>query len=145
VIRTTLLFLTFLLSAALFTSCGSLAGAGAPNAAGALGELPGDWRVTEIGGKGLVDGVELSLAFGQDGAFTGESGVNRLRATYTAQGEGLSFAPVMATRMAGLPELMEQEQRLLNALEETRSFTLQGGQLGLVDGAGVTLLLARRR
>lgn len=144
-IRSALLLVALLLPATLITGCGSLSGAGAPSVDGSLGELPGDWRVMELHGEMLVDGAELSLSFDEDGAFSGESGVNRLRATYTETDGGLVFSPVLATRMAGRPELMEQEELLLDALERTRSFTLRSGRLGLIDGAGITLLAARRR
>lgn len=144
VIRTALLLLALVSFAALFSGCATTAGGGSGAEAPAP-VIEGEWVVTEIDGKRLVAGTEAVLAFGPDGAFSGDSGVNRLRASYGLEGGRLQLTEVMATRMAGPPELMDQESRLLAALRQARAVQVSGEQLSLVDGEGVVLVVASAR
>lgn len=141
-LRTLALLVTLSLLAPLFTACASTP---SESSEGAAPSPVGPWLVTEIGGTGMIPGVEVTLDLGEDGGLSGSTGVNRLRATFERTGSGLTLSPVMTTRMAGRPELMEQEQRLLRSLEGVRGYSIEGGQLRLQDGEGAALVVARRR
>jgi heat shock protein HslJ len=52
---------------------------------------------------------------------------------------------MLATRMAGPPELMEQESRLMAALEAAQGSSVEGDRLRLMDGGGEVLLVSWRR
>ncbi len=105
--------------------------------------IVGSWEVTGYNnGKeavvSVVSGSTITAAFGQDLTLTGDSGVNTYRTTYTTS-EGapgttdISISPPAGTLKAGPPELMEQEQRYLRALESAATYTLQGDALVLRD------------
>lgn len=107
--------------------------------------IVGAWQVTGYNnGKeavvSLVAGSEITAAFGEDLTLTGDSGVNTYRTSYettpgTGGAAGISIAPPASTLKAGPPELMEQEQRYLRALESAETYTIQAGRLELRDGS----------
>jgi heat shock protein HslJ len=102
-------------------------------------ELGGSfWSVTGYNnGKEAVVSVaadsELTLEFGSDGQVSGSAGVNTFSGTYEYDGNTLSFGPLATTRMAGPPELMEQETLYLTALEASVSWEVVSGLLYLRD------------
>jgi heat shock protein HslJ len=143
-LKNTLLLTSLALSAALLPSCAGT-GEGSPGAESSSPAVQGEWLVSEIEGKRMVGETEVVLTFGPDGSFSADSGVNRLRASYTVDGAALQFSEMLATRMAGPPELMEQESRLMAALEAAQGSSVEGDRLRLMDGGGEVLLVSRRR
>jgi heat shock protein HslJ len=107
-------------------------------------ELAGTrWQARGINdGKGavvsLVAGSEVTLEFAEDGGATGSAGCNRYRATWTGEGTKLRFGPPAATRRAcAEAEVMQQEQRFLDALTRVATARVEGDRLELrtADGA----------
>jgi heat shock protein HslJ len=144
-IRNTLLLSSLSFSVALLPGCAG-AGEGSPSVETASPAVQGEWVVGELDGKQMVGDTEVVLTFGPGGSFSGDSGVNRLRAGYTLEGDVLELSEILATRMAGAPELMEQESRLMAALEAARGVLVTGDdRLRLVDGGGEVLLVSLRR
>ena len=98
------------------------------------------WKLTEVNGQpiAVTDGLrEPSLVLqGQDYRFAGSGGVNRLMGGYTLDGDSLTFSNAASTMMAGPPEAMAQEQTIVAALPNVRSFAIAGDQLTLLGGAG---------
>jgi heat shock protein HslJ/uncharacterized lipoprotein YbaY len=97
------------------------------------------WSATGVnngagGVTGLVSGSEITARFGIDGRITGNAGINTYGATYTIDGAAMSIGPVRTTRMAGEPDVMEQERQFLEALGRVAEFTLdEEGRLELRD------------
>ena len=85
------------------------------------------WVVETIGGVPTTD-PRPSFSLTEEGLLTGTTGVNRLVGTYVAEDERIRIDAGM-TRMAGRPEAMDQERRLLRALEGWQSFRLADGRL----------------
>ncbi len=137
-----MVFAPILLSLLCLFGCAAAADAGEAGGVGAA-ELTGDWLVEEIDGKPLLSEAEVTLTFGPEGAFSGDSGVNRLRSSYRLEGGLLQLSEIMATRMAGPPELMEQESRLMAALGQARAAQVNGDGLRLLDAAGGVRVVAR--
>jgi heat shock protein HslJ len=75
---------------------------------------------------------------------SGMAGVNRFSGTYTMEGESLKFGPLLATKMAGPPELNELEIRYLRALERTAMWRLDGDELELRTGPRVVARFAAK-
>lgn len=146
--RARLLKLLLLIAAApalaLVTSCGTLAGGGAPDASPSSGSITGDWTVESLNGHGVLEGVTLSFRFDEGGGFSANGGVNRVRSEYSIDGAAVGFSELLSTRMAGRPELMDQEQELIDAIEGARGIRIQDGRLELFDADGQRLLAARR-
>ena len=81
-------------------------------------DLAGTWRFTALEGA-QVDGARRAtpwLTFDGDGQVFGLAGVNRVRGTWRLDGATLTFGPVVSTLMAGPPEAMTCEHRVLELL-----------------------------
>ena len=98
------------------------------------------WVVQELGGATTSD-PKPELAFGDDGRLTGTTGVNRVMGRYEVAEGLLTVADAATTRMAGPPEAMEQEQRLLALLDTPRAFVVTGDRLELGDGETLAVLV----
>ncbi|GEA83559.1 MAG: META domain-containing protein [Cellulomonas sp.] len=72
-----------------------------------------------------------SLTFDGDGQVFGTGGVNRLRGTWSVDGDELRFGPMASTLMAGPPAAMRQEAELLRLLAEPL-------ELRAADGAALS-------
>ena len=107
--------------------------------------IVGAWEVTGYNNGrqavvSLVAGSTITATFAQDLTLTGDSGVNRYLTTYTTSeagsgATGISISPPAGTRKAGPPDLMEQEQLFLEALESAATYTIQADQLVLRDAS----------
>lgn len=112
-----------------------------------LEQLRGEWVAVSIQGAPASTDRTPTLMFDEGSEVGGHSGVNRFRGNLDSAslGQGaIKMGPFGATRMAGPPELMRQEQQFLGALEQARTIRLSGGQLQLMNG-DVTLMTLRRR
>ena len=95
-------------------------------------------------GKGALQGLAASSAitatFGSDGSLAGNATINQYSTTYTTSGETMSIdAQIVATKMAGPADLMEQESAYLAALPKTATYTIEGDELWLRDSTGAAL------
>jgi len=104
------------------------------------------WRV-----DGLIDGdvasstiagTRLFLLLEADGSAMGDGGCNRFMATYTLDGDRLSFGPIETTTKMACKEqgVTEQEAAILRALASTARADVQGQVLSLYDGGGALVL-----
>jgi heat shock protein HslJ len=93
--------------------------------------LVGRWLVQDINGADVLDGAQPTLDFGEDGSLSGSSGLNRMRGRYSVIDAELRTSPVMTTRMAGPPAVMNQERRLVEALEAGGPITEDGPFLNI--------------
>lgn len=106
--------------------------------------LSGDWTVTALDGTAPPEGVTVTLSFA-DGRVAGNSGCNRFTGGFALTGEGLSFGPVAATKMACPAPQMDTEQAVFAAFGATTAFDIgEDGSLLLRGPDGATLLSATR-
>jgi heat shock protein HslJ len=98
------------------------------------------WVVQEVGGVVTTE-PKPQLAFGADGRVTGTTGVNRLMGEFEVRDGLLVVGNAVTTRMAGAPEAMQQEQRLLQVLSAQQAFVITGERLELGDGETLALLV----
>lgn len=105
----------------------------------------GEWGVVDIAGAGVVDGSRATLHFGADGQLAGSGSCNRYSGSYTLTGEGLRVSSKTAmTMMACVPELMQQESRLLQLLSQVQRFRISpDGALILETNDGKTIMARR--
>ncbi|GEL95214.1 META domain-containing protein [Cellulomonas composti] len=88
--------------------------------------LVGTWRVTVVPAPGAAVWVDddggwghdepprvAELTFDGDGQVYGTGGVNRVRGTFSVEGDRLTFGPMVSTLMAGPPAAMRREQDML--------------------------------
>lgn len=108
-------------------------------------QVLGEWIIEQARSAPLVDKSKARLVFGPEGALSGHASCNTLRGRYTLEGNRLKIDAVATTRMACSPALMEQEDRVLTALERAARATVPPhGFLTLQDADGAVLMRASR-
>ena len=101
----------------------------------------GTWLAEDLAGGGVIDRAQTTLSISPDGAVSGSGGCNRYRATATTSGAAISLGPLVATRMACPPALMNQEAKFFGILAAARGWRVDAARrkLELMDGAGIVL------
>lgn len=117
-----------------------------PEAAGTPGaaDLVGDWTLADIGGAPAADGVETTLTLDDAAEATGRGGCNGFHGSYSLDGETFRFGAIASTRRACPGPQMEQETRFFAALDATRGFRVEDGQLLLLGETGDVLATLKR-
>jgi heat shock protein HslJ len=103
-----------------------------------------DWVLVALGGRKLAppQGRASTLRLASEGRkAAGNAGCNRFGGTYTLEGTGLRFSPLVSTKMF-CEGAMEREHAFLGALSATTSYRIEGGDLLLLGADGA---LARLR
>ncbi|URI06541.1 META domain-containing protein [Aquincola tertiaricarbonis] len=107
--------------------------------------VAGLWRVDQAMTEPLIDRSQARLDFRPDGTLVGHTSCNSLSASYTLQGDRLAVGPVVTTRRACGPMAMEQEDRILTALEAARTARVRpDGLLELRNAEGRGMLRGTR-
>jgi putative lipoprotein len=104
--------------------------------------LPGDWSVTEIGGRPLVTDRLPTIRFEGDGSFSADSTCNRYAGRADFADGALSFPGAMAgTRMACPDPWATLERELVAALGAVTGYVAtENGTMALIDAAGMAVL-----
>jgi heat shock protein HslJ len=87
------------------------------------------WLLEDLGGKGVIDNAQSTIAFAEGGKVSGRGGCNRYFGTVEVSGEKLHFGPMGSTKMACPPALMDQEDRFLKALQDAERYKMDGAFL----------------
>jgi heat shock protein HslJ len=99
------------------------------------------WRLSEISGQQIslpAEAKPATIMFDEGtGQASGFSGVNQFHGSYKLDGSKISFGPLISTRMAGPPELMEIESNFLNVVSSDVEFTISDGVLEFAHGESV--------
>ena len=103
------------------------------------GSIVGRWVAKEIEGN-VVGNPKSTLEVGDDGSVSGNSAINRFRGMARIDGQTIEFGPLAMTRMAGPPELMNQESRFAKALSVAASYQIRDSTLEFLDGDGNIVL-----
>ncbi|WP_198174169.1 YbaY family lipoprotein [Mesorhizobium xinjiangense] len=113
---------------------------------GGAEQLAGDWIVVDIEGRGVIEDPQARLKIADGGAVSGTGGCNRMAGQATISGDRIDFGPMVATQMACLPAVMEQERSLFDALEKVRGWRIDetGDRLLLLDENAETMVTLRR-
>jgi heat shock protein HslJ len=101
-----------------------------------------NWTATVLNGASVIEGTSLTASFGANGSLNGSSGCNSYSATYTVDSASLIIGPPGATgALCAEPEgIMEQEAAFLAALQSTSAYSLEGGELYLIDATGAAII-----
>jgi len=104
--------------------------------------VAGEWRIEEVGGREVDKDIAATIAFGEDGFFSGRL-CNSYRGAYTLDGESISFGKAAATLMACPEPQATHERALFDAFDKARSWRPdKDGMLAILDEDGRTLVLA---
>ncbi len=124
----------------------ALAGAQAPAATPDPLALQGAWRIEQARTEPLLDKRHARLEFHADGRLSGHTSCNTLQARYQIDaGHRITLGPVATTRQRCAPLQMEQEDRVLTALELAATARVRpDGLLELRDADGRGVLRGTR-
>jgi len=75
--------------------------------------------------------TSFSTAIFQNNTISGNASCNQYQGSYEASNTSISIGPLSTTRKACEPELMEQEQQFLTALENSNTYQIQEDKLNL--------------
>ncbi len=105
----------------------------------------GLWKIEQARAAPLLHKLNARLAFGSDGKLSGNGGCNNVSSVYTLEANQLELGPLVTSRKACGDALMEQEDRVLTALERARVARVPAhGLLELLDADGTVLLRGSR-
>lgn len=108
-------------------------------------QVLGQWKIEQARAAPIVHKLNARLNFGKDGQFSANGGCNGITSRYTLAGNKLVLGPLVATRKHCGEVLMEQEDRVLTALERAVGARVPPhGLLELSDENGTVLLRAMR-
>jgi heat shock protein HslJ len=110
----------------------ALAAAGGAQAAQFAGI---EWRPARVGNIDIPADSGLFVRFGGDGKLEGYGGCNRFFGAYRLAADRVKIGSLGATMMECQAPIMENEKRLLRALERASRFARHGANLVLYDDA----------
>jgi heat shock protein HslJ len=84
------------------------------------------WRLEDLAGAGVMDRVQATLEFPEDGKVSGSGTCNRFHGTVTVSGSVITFGPLATTRKMCGEAVMKQESNYLAALGEAERFEIKG-------------------
>lgn len=127
-------------------------GAGSPTAKAERAPTVEDvaWSLVELDGRPVIEGTghgepPLTLLLDpNEKRVGGYGGVNWFSGSYRLDGDRLSLGLLATTMRAGPPELMDQEQKILQALSQARQAVIIDGMLELRAGDQVLARYERR-
>lgn len=108
------------------TACAIPAG---PAAAPAPSLVGTEWRLEDLGGRGVLDRAQATLAFPEAGRVAGSGSCNRFFGSVTLEHDRIGFGQMGATRMACTGAVGDQENRYLAALQQAGRFEVRGTAL----------------
>ncbi len=96
----------------------------------ALDLLKTEWLLEDLGGKGVVDRAQATLAFPEPNKVVGNGSCNRFFGPVEIKGDTIHFGLLASTRRACVAAaLSEQEANYLGALQHADHFSLEGPYL----------------
>lgn len=84
------------------------------------------WRLENLAGTGVLDGVEATLEFPSEGRANGNGSCNRFNGVVTIEGDAIQFGGIAATRKACPDAVMRQEDAYFAALRGALRFETDG-------------------
>lgn len=108
-------------------------------------QVAGAWRIAQARSEPLLDTRRARLDFHPDGRLTGHTSCNPLQARYTLDAERLTLQNLSAGREPCNTLQLEQEDRVLSALDAVATARVRpDGLLELRDADGRGVLRATR-
>ncbi|MCO5147373.1 MAG: META domain-containing protein [Aquamicrobium sp.] len=103
--------------------------------------ITGEWRIEEVGGQQVREDIAATIAFAEDGTFSGRL-CNSYRGAFKLDGTSISFGKPAATLMACPEPQATHEWALFDAFEKAKSWRPgKDGMLAILDENGRTLVL----
>jgi heat shock protein HslJ len=81
-----------------------------------------EWLLEDLGGTGVLDNVQATLAFPEAGKVAGNGSCNRFFGTVDITGNNIKLSPLGSSRMACPEAVMNQETKYLQMLQAAQRF-----------------------
>ncbi len=94
----------------------------APAQAARLTLAGSEWLLEDLGGSGVIDNVQATLAFPEAGKVVGNGSCNRFFGPAQISADSVKLGPLASSRMACPEAVMNQEKRYLDALQAAERF-----------------------
>ncbi|WP_439534638.1 META domain-containing protein [Polymorphobacter sp.] len=108
----------------------------------------GPWLVEDLNGGGVMDNALIDLNFdpGDQGTsrVAGRAACNRYSGSWTQTGTTVRFGPLITTKMACAPALMDMEQKFLSTLEAVTTLSFDGTGAALLKSPDGRIIKIRR-
>jgi heat shock protein HslJ len=88
-----------------------------------------EWLLEDLGGSGVIDRIQATLAFPEAGKVEGNGSCNRFFGPATISGDTIKLGPLASTRMACPETVMNQESKYLDALQAAERFEWKDSHL----------------
>jgi heat shock protein HslJ/membrane-bound inhibitor of C-type lysozyme len=103
-----------------------------------------EWVVEDLNGGALIEQTRVTLNFAADGRVLGNASCNNYHGGYILTGESLTIPQAATTMMACEPELMAQESRFLELLENIQRFEIGADGALILHTGDLRTITARR-
>ncbi|TVR62534.1 MAG: META domain-containing protein [Candidatus Competibacteraceae bacterium] len=103
-----------------------------------------EWVVGDLNRGALIEPSRVTLNFAADGRVFGHASCNNYTGDYVLTGESLTIPQTVTTRMACEPELMAQESRFLELLENIQRFEIGADGALILHTDDLRTITARR-
>lgn len=81
-----------------------------------------EWLLEDLGGAGVLDNIQTTLAFPEAGKVAGNGSCNRFFGPAEIHGDAMKLGPLASSRMACPEAVMHQEAKYLQALQAAERF-----------------------
>lgn len=93
-----------------------------PASTDAFNLVGSEWLLEDLGGSGVIDGIQATLAFPEAGKVAGKGSCNRFFGSAEISGLTIKLGPLASSRMACPEAVMNQEGKYLDALQKAERF-----------------------
>lgn len=122
----------------------ALAGCAGKSSQPAQPSIIGLWAAQEVASVPVAADARITLSLYGNGRAVGHAGCNNYTGGYKRTGGDISFGPLISTKMACTPEIMNLEQSYLSTLTAaTRAERRADGMLVLTADSGAQILFRR--
>ena len=95
--------------------------------------LIGSWHIESVLSAPTIDYSPAKLIFSENGQLSGNTSCNSFMGNYTFEDDILTLSPAGTTRKACIEALMNQEQKVMQAMPLVKSASISQGKLRLAD------------
>jgi heat shock protein HslJ len=93
-----------------------------PASTDAFNLVGSEWLLEDLGGGGVIDGVQATLAFPEAGKVAGNGSCNHFFGSAEISGHAIKLGPLASSRMACPEAVMNQEGKYVDALQKVERF-----------------------
>ena len=108
-------------------------------------QLAGNYAITAIGDKTVTENAPTISFMAYDKSIKGNTGCNSFFGNYSLDLNVLTFSDIGSTEMACDQPIMDVENKFLQALRNTGSFSLQDNVLSLLSKDDQSVLLTAQK